>query len=133
MVGVHLTTAPMNLYILVECDDIGDIAQNITSSIGNWLPEVNDGISLVNHRMSSAEFAGERPGQRDWELGLLLSITSKAELKEPLNFLYSVAKQNQCEFVVGIQHDANNKEDVCYFGNEEGRPDVHEVAMYLGL
>jgi len=123
----------MNLYILVECDDIGEIEQSITSSLGNWLSDANDRISFVNHRLSPEERAGGRTGQRHWELGLLLSITSKAELREPLNFLYSVARQNQCEFVVGIQHDEDNKEDVCYFGNQEGRPDVHEVAMYLGL
>jgi len=89
-------------------------------------------IIFVNQRMDNESAANDVHLLRSWELGITLRLKSKAELKEPLNFLYGLAKQTKCEFVVGIHHAAD-KEDICYFGHEEGRPDMHEVAMYLGL
>jgi hypothetical protein len=125
----------MNLYMLAESEDLAELESDISASLKTWLAG-RDGISFVNHRVECD--AGDnlqnsvQNSERQWELGIKLIANSKVELKEPLRFLYAVAKHNKCEFVVGIIHE-HEKEDICYFGNEEGRPDMHEVAMYLGL
>ena len=68
------------------------------------------------------------------KLGLQLTIKSKFKLKDPLKFLYEVAKTHQCEFVISMMdEETGNTEDVCYFGFEEGKPDMYEVANYLDL
>lgn len=68
------------------------------------------------------------------DFGLTLSIKNKKHLQEPLNFLNKIAQSNKCEFVVGYFNETTNKkEDVCFFGFEEGKPDLFEIANYLGL
>ena len=96
-----------------------DISATVLSAINAWLGGGRDGIELL---------------PADQDPGLLLIIKNKFDLKDPLNALYAVAKQEKCDFVVGyIEEQTNSKEDVCYFGHEEGRPDLHEIACYLGL
>ena len=43
-----------------------------------------------------------------------------------------MAKAYKCDFVVGYV-EQSEREDVCFFGHEEGRADAFEVACYLGL
>ena len=123
----------MKLYMLAESDDLAEIELPITSAIEEWLStqEGDTKPTFVNLR-HEAHDDHKKQGERRWELGLELIVQSKAGLQEPLSFLYGVAKQNKCDFVIGIL-DGESKEDICYFGHEEGRPDRHEVAMYLGL
>ena len=54
-------------------------------------------------------------------------------LKDPLSFLHGVAKDHKVDFVVGFFEENGDSEDVCYFGHEEGKPDIVEIANYLGL
>jgi len=75
-------------------------------------------------------------GDEAWEQGVGVALVAKAKgaLKAPLNALYTIAKKHKCEFVVAIvSADGSEVEDVCYFGHEEGKPDVFEIASYLGL
>ena len=52
----------------------------------------------------------------------------------PLKKLYAIATKQKIEFVVGIVDDKTGEsEEVCYFGKQEGMPDVFEIANYLGL
>ena len=63
-----------------------------------------------------------------------LTPKRRSELRKALDHLHSLAKQYRCDFVVGLA--SSNKgpaQDICYFGYEEGKPDVHEIANYLGF
>lgn len=61
-------------------------------------------------------------------------MKSKFKLKEPLNFLYKIAKTHKCEFIIAmLDSESGDLEEVCYFGFEEGRPDLFEIANYLSL
>ena len=66
------------------------------------------------------------------EVGIELTISKAQKLKEPLNQLYDFAKKYKCDFSVGIIED-DKRSDVCFFGFEEGRPDMFEIANYLEL
>lgn len=66
--------------------------------------------------------------------GITFTLKSKQKLKEPLNLMYQQAKTLKCEMVVAeINASTNLMEEVCYFGYEEGKPDLYEIANYLSL
>lgn len=122
----------MKLYLYIDGSDLDDIAEPVAAALAQWIGEVNENITLVNHR---AEANAAKPYQLPaWKLGINLTVKSKVELKDPLAFLYSIAKQYKQDFVIGIfDPKTDEREDVCYFGNEEGRPDLYEIANYLDL
>lgn len=68
----------------------------------------------------------------DRDVGIELNPRRASHLKEPLNGLYAMARGFHCDFVVGKRTE-DTFEDVCFFGEEEGRPDMFEVATYLGI
>ncbi|PCJ42974.1 MAG: hypothetical protein COA99_08005 [Moraxellaceae bacterium] len=109
----------MDLFIYAEAEDLHDIAESLTASISAWIGKDNEKMSLVNQP------------DKGW-LGIDVTITAQHQLKKPLNFLYGVAKEHKCNFVIGIL-TSDAREDVCYFGHEEGRPDMYEIATYLEL
>ena len=91
-----------------------------SKQLKQWAEE-NTTACLVNHL-------------EDKKFGVTITIDKKLQLKQPLNFLYGIAKKYKIDFVIGIVcGDTGKMEDVCYFGHEEGRPDMYEIAMYLGL
>lgn len=113
----------MKIYMLAEHDELASIAEPISIAIASWLEEnPNNNLSLV-----------APPGDDDHQVGLNLEISKKMTLKEPVNLLYSLAKQYKAEFVVGMESEGGERENVCFFGFEEGRPDINEIAQYLGL
>ncbi|WP_020407911.1 hypothetical protein [Hahella ganghwensis] len=113
----------MKLYMLVDTMDWGEVDESMTAAITEWAGTQGDEIELVN---VSEEATGER------HLGINIQASKASQLKEPLNFLYGLAKTHKLEFVVGIYDpDSRAMEDICYFGHEEGRPDAFEVANYL--
>jgi hypothetical protein len=122
----------MKIYLYIDGSDLDDVAEPVAAALTQWIGEANDKITLVNHR---ADETTVKPYQQPaWDLGINLTIKSKVELKEPLAFLYGIAKQYKQDFVVGIfDPQTDQREDVCYFGNEEGRPDLYEIANYLDL
>ncbi len=112
----------MKIYILAEHDELADIAEPMAALIANWLTETAiQNLSLI------------APNGDDIAVGLNLDTSKKISLKAPLNFLHSLAKQYQAEFVVGRINADGLRENICFFGHEEGRPDINEVAQYLGL
>ncbi|WP_207062230.1 hypothetical protein [Motiliproteus sp. SC1-56] len=67
-------------------------------------------------------------------LGLHMHVKRKGELKAPLAFLYGLAREHKLEWALGvIDEQSGEREEVCYFGLEEGRPDAFEVGNYVGL
>ena len=118
----------MELYILLdgllEDERPENTAKKLMTALSDWLDEADGDLSLVDQRSELLE---------DWQIGLALNCRRKAELKAPLLFLSDWAKKAEKEFVIGLYASNGDREDVCYFGFEEGRPDVNEIAMYIGL
>lgn len=111
----------MELYIYIEADELEDIAEPMVDAITPWIGNNNEKTRLVNRL-------------EDGQVGVNMTVTSKNGLKKPLIFLYDLAKEYKCDFVVGIlTPETGDMEDVCYFGHEEGRPDMFEMGCYLGL
>lgn len=118
----------MRIYLYVDANDLEAIAEPIAAAIEDWRPKDNDKLQLVNQP------PGENSESQQWRLGINIETKKKKALVKPVEFLYGIAKAHECEFVVGVFDDKTGEaEDVCYFGYEEGRPDVNEMANYLGL
>jgi hypothetical protein len=123
----------MDLYIYIDGSDLEEMADGISSSINDWLIKSNTKADMVNH------VHGRNETQRDvdlpdWDLGINIKISKGRDLKGPLNFLYGLAKEYKREFVLGIVHkEGEIKEDICFFGYEEGKPDFYEISSYLGI
>mgnify|MGYP000627301607 FL=1 len=114
----------MQLYIYVASDDLDELVEPVSEVLIQWIGDANERKQLVNL-------------PEEDRLGVNISIESKNQLNKPLKFLYSLAKDHKCDFVIG-KFDGGSlgegaMEDVCYFGYEEGRPDMFEVASYLEL
>lgn len=123
----------MKLYIYIESSELADIASDTSKSIQSWITESASQAVLINSR-AEQEDALEDTDFEDWHIGLNLDISKGRELKEPLNFLYKLAKKYKCDFVLGIfSGEQNNPEDICYFGFEEGKPDYCEISSYIGV
>ena len=114
----------MQLYIYVASDNVDELIEPVSEVLTQWVGDNNERKQLVNL-------------PEEDRLGVNITIESKNQLNKPLKFLYSLAKEHQCDFVVGkFDGDVLGEgamEDVCYFGFEEGRPDMFEVASYLEL
>jgi len=111
----------MKIYMLAEHDELEEIAEPLAEAVSVWLAESD----------SRAEFV--RPDEDALQVGIMLETGKKIALKDPVNFLYSLAKEYKVEFVVGVMAEDGSRENVCFFGFEEGRPDINEIAQYLGL
>jgi len=123
----------MNIYILVDGSDHNEYAQALAEAIQLWIKEGQGNVQLINEKGSLAADAKqwELPS---WDLGIGFATSKKAKLKKPLEFLHALAETLQLDFVVGIQdEDTGQRENICYFGFEEGAPAPYEVASYLGL
>jgi hypothetical protein len=118
----------LNIYIFAEHDEIEELVEPLTASLVAWA-EPKTTISWVLRTDETDEAPRTK---REIEIGYELSISKTQKLKDPLNFLYTVAKEHKCEFVIGLVED-EKYQDVCFFGHEEGRPDMFEIAHYLGL
>jgi hypothetical protein len=123
----------MKLCIYIDGDDLTDVAQAISASLLEWIEESGSDAQFVDRKKALLDDASQHC-RADWDLGVDINIDKKSQLKEPLNKLYAIAKKNKSEFVIGVLDESSGEcEDVCFFGHEEGRPDVYEVANYLGL
>lgn len=111
-----------NLFIQVESDKLDEIGEPVEAAITAWIAAKDTGAHLMS----------ERVGDDYANLGINIQVRKKAGLKEPLRFLFALAKQHKCDFVLGV-YDGDQKEEVCFFGHEEGKPDVFEIANYVGL
>ena len=120
----------MHLHIYIddaelEEGDLNKILESVSKSITTWIGESKKNVQLLAEQSEEGDVL---------KLGMSLQIKSKFKLKDPLNFLYTLAKEHKCEFSIAIvSPDTGDSEDVCYFGFEEGRPDLFEIANYLDL
>jgi len=123
----------MNVYMYVEAIEIEEVDTTaIAESIAKWIADTESKAVLVQPNEDSEEELEE--SDRELTLGMTISITKGRQLKEPLNFLNKLAKDHKVDFVVGMVDDeSGEEEDVCYFGHEEGRPDMFEISTYLGI
>lgn len=120
----------MNIYLHLESDEIEEVAAPIIAEICEWLKGGHSAAQLVNARIEE----GAEGTRSEWDIGLTIETNKKMIFAKPLSFLYELAKTHKQEFVVGIYDAAGSTyENICYFGYEEGKPDPHEVASYLGL
>lgn len=111
----------MKVYFRIDAPDFGEQKEDALAALNAWVAERAEHATLIN-----AE------DEQGWQLGADLNVKAAKQLIEPLNGLYAFSKQFRCDFVVGF-FDGDSQEDVCYFGNEEGKPDAFEVACYLGI
>lgn len=107
----------MRVYVSLVQEE-KDVSAEVHQAISEWLGEGKESVSMLDAD------AGEP--------GVEIEMASKQDLKEPLNALQSIASKHKCNFVVGTIEANGDREDVCYFGHDEGRPDLHEIACYLG-
>jgi len=118
----------MNLYMLAEHDDLDDFAEALYQELQVWAEPKTTMQAVYRHDEAEQPSLSKRP----IEVGLELTISKAQKLKDPLNQLYDFAKKYKCDFSVGIIEEAK-RSDVCFFGFEEGRPDMFEIANYLEL
>ena len=115
----------MKIFITIDNTDLDDIAAEVEAAISAWVADCGCTAEAVNQL---DEDTGE------WLLGMRIDTGKKAVLKKALDFLHGLAKQYEQDFAVGfIDADSGAAHKVCYFGNEEGRPDISEIGSYLGL
>jgi len=113
----------MRISIVLDEPDLDEVAEPFETAISSWLNDCNCTAELVS--------ADATAGQT---VGLIINTSKKAVLKKALDFLYELAQTHKQEFVVGyIEAETEETQKVCYFGHEEGRPDVSEIGSYLGL
>lgn len=114
----------MKIFIHIDSPDPEEVAGPVATAITGWIEDCNCTAQLVN---AQDEDSGELT------LGLRIDTGKKAMLKKALDFLYGLAREQALDFAVGFIDDAGVAHKVCYFGNEEGRPDISEIGSYLGL
>lgn len=121
----------MDIQIYIDTHDLdseakNELTANASKDMAEWITQQSQSISLISD-------ANDEQGEAD-KLGMHINVKSAYKLKDALNFLYTLAKKYKCEFVIAqIQPDTGDAEEVCYFGHEEGRPDLFEIANYLSL
>lgn len=125
----------MNVYTLIDCERLEEKSEAAlrknASDIETTLTQFIDNLSddKPKHTLTidcSSDFA------EDWQLGLNLQVNNKNNLKAPIELLNKVAKDYKVDFVLGIDTDGE-REDICYFGFEEGAGDRYAIAQYLDL
>ncbi len=113
----------MRIFIHVDTPDMDAVAEPLVTAIGNWIAGCNCTAQVVDDAAAS----GERV------VGLRIDTGKRAVLKTALDALHGLAQAHAIDFVVGYLDDAGTAHKVCFFGNEEGRPDIAEIGSYLGL
>ncbi len=111
----------MKIYMLAEHDDLDEVGETMAEAISTWAATITRPVKVIS------------PTEDDLQVGIIMDVGKKIALKEPVNYLYTLAKEHKAEFVIGIISDDGSQEKVCFFGFEEGKPDINEIAQYLGL
>lgn len=110
----------MKIYMYVDNPELGEQEQAMADALNAWVGEDNPHASFVYDTTESIT------------LGIEFEMKNKKFLAAPLKDLYALAQQYKCDFVVGF-YEGEDREDVCYFGKEEGKPDAFEIGSYLGF
>ena len=111
----------MEIYCFVDQPNFGEDANDAVTAITHWQKNDYGQGSLVNNNDNDP-----------WLLGITTEVNKAKHLIPLLNGLYKIAKEYKCDFVIGFM-DNGEREDVCFFGHEEGKADAFEVGCYLGI
>lgn len=146
--------ATLSLKILAAPDTDVTLLDPLRNDISNWLDNAQPKTTAAFAKLIDSagdHHDGEQAQPLEWleddilrdialeqetleerQIGIAFSAKKAFHLKDPLNFLFGLAKQYRCEFSVILDSDGQ-QDEVCFFGFEEGRPDMYEVAQYLGM
>ncbi len=120
-IGIRENT--MQIYIMVDKPEFEEKEADAVKAVTQWVGEDNPHAILI-HVAASEEV--------EFKLGIEMQIKAPKQLIPPLNEFYKIAKTFKCDFVVG-SIEGEDREDVCFFGYEEGKADAFEVGCYLGF
>ncbi|SEG73487.1 hypothetical protein [Halopseudomonas aestusnigri] len=119
------------LYIYVDGSDLEEIAEQIESSLVEWLASNNIDAKVINHQhertpdLSLEDLAG-------WDLGLNIGLGQINSLPELLDQIYSLGLKHNRDFVVGCYSEGSGiSEDISFFGAESGKPKSEQIAEFL--
>lgn len=119
----------MQVRILFEYDYVDEFFNDglkIKTILEEWIAEQDkEYILICEHQPSDEDAALE--AEQNWLLGVEYSAKRAQQLKTSLNFF-----NKQCQ-TFELNCSVSNDAPVSYFGFEEGKPDMFEVANYLGL
>ena len=118
----------MKLYMFAEHDDLVDLAMDLHQDIKSWAQPKTIIHSI--HRGIEKDIAPN--SHRDLEVGIEMETKKAQKLKEPMEFLQTLANRYRCDFSIGVI-ESDGYRDVCFFGYEEGKPHYTEIANYLGM
>lgn len=113
----------MQIYMMVDQPDFGEQESAVVAAVAEWVGEHNPHATFVHVAQSD---------DSEFQLGVEMQIKAPKQLIGPLNDFYKLSKTFKCDFVIGAI-DGENREDVCFFGHEEGKADAFEVGCYLGF
>lgn len=114
----------MKIFIHVDSPELEDVAEPVAAAIAAWVDDCGCTAQLVNEPEAEGT---------EHILGLRIDTSKKAVLKKALDFLYGIAREQSLDFAVGFIDKDGTAYKVCYFGEEEGKPDINEIGSYLGL
>lgn len=115
----------MKIFMHIDSPELDEIAPQVAAAIGDWIKDCGCTAEVVDSR-------DDDPA--DHTLGMQIDTGKKVMLKKALDFLYGLAREYEVDFVVGfVDTETGKTEKVCYFGHDEGRPDIDEIGSYLGL
>lgn len=113
-----MSKPPITVALALAEDTDAEIQQLFRQSLPELLAE-SEGLEIL-------------AAQRYKTPGLVMHISNQRQLKSPLNLLNAFAKRNKCDFVVCIVNDdPQGLEEICFFGHNEGKPDLFEISCYL--
>ena len=112
----------MDIYMIAISDELESVADDLRKALRPWVTQHENVLTLIDDQMEG--------DVSSIKIGVSLVVKKAHDLKLPLNFLFGISKTLKLDFVVGLLKE---KEDICYFGSEEGKPDMFEVACYLGV
>lgn len=124
----------MDIYVMLDCERLDDKQEKqlrkssvaMITAIESFVVENPQAdIRTLFHTAAESDLL-------DWQLGIELSVKKIAQLKLVLDFFNLLAKEYRQDFVLGII-EGETREDICYFGFEEGTADRFLIAQYLGL
>ncbi len=98
--------------------------------------------ALSSSQTEEAQNAIQQLNEDNLGLGITIeasdTIAINAQVKKPnhlkpaVELFNTLAEQYQIDFVLGLIEN-DQKEEICYFGYEEGKGDTQTIAMYLGI
>ena len=109
----------MQIFLYIDNPELGEQEAEVIAVLQTWVAEHAPHAVFIHTPEIN-------------KLGVRMQIKAPKQLNQPLADMYVLAKKYRCEFSVGfIEND--QEEEVCFFGDEEGKPDPFEIGCYLGF